>query len=636
LFAPPAADWIWKAYQVSLGESYTGDIVFFKKQIDIPEDAFNIQADLFIVTADNAYYFYVNDDWSGDPAGKAGFVGAYGPTNFYYISDGVNNLGGGTNSVSYETVGNVYPKDATIDTSMAAWSTIELWGISSYLHTGDNWLQIVAINEHAPPSGVTSNPAGLIYKVVVTYDRPADLSITKSGPEYAHVGDEITYEFTVTNNGPDEAKNVVVTDTLLGDIYGPVDLAAGASETFTVKHTVLVTDPDPLENTATVSSDTPDPDSTNNEASWSVDILHPDIEVTKTADPTEAHAGETITYTYTVTNPGDCPLKDVSVEDDVAGTADYESGDTNEDGLLDTDETWTFTATYTVEVGDPDPLENTATASGKDALDMTVTDTDTAEVDLIAKICGYKFYDANTNGEWDDGEPIVVGFKIELYDNGLVDTAYTDDEGMYCFDGLDAGTYTVKEVLPCKWVNTTPDSIEVTVDSGEISEDHNFGDVCLGYGGGKMLGFWSNKIGQSILTANWDTVILPSDVLSDPILASLPNTPITDASGIKAFLLGATAEDMRYMLAAQWLTMKLNVLLGYVDGDSLVYVGDLNENGIADPEEFMTVDEILTMVSSDWSSWDRAEQEYWKNVLDWANNNKNFLCPEPCYPLVYP
>jgi len=177
LFAAPSAQWIWgpvvpPANKVTLASSYTGEIVFFKEEINIPADAFDISASMLIVTADNAYYFYVNDGWSGTPDGKAGFVGAYGPTNFYYTSDGVNNLGGGRNSVPYETAGNLYPKDAAIDTSSGAWSSIEQWNIAGLLQIGQNWLQIVAINEHADPYTPENNPAGLIYKVQVTYKTP--------------------------------------------------------------------------------------------------------------------------------------------------------------------------------------------------------------------------------------------------------------------------------------------------------------------------------------------------------------------------------------------------------------------------------------------------------------------------------
>jgi len=176
----PAADWIWKRYQVTLAESYTGDIVFFKKQINIPADATGITADLLIMTADNAYYFYVNPltDWSGIPNGKAGFVNPYGPTNFYYIANGNNASGGGTGSVNFETLGNLYPKDATISTAVGEWSSIESWNIAGLLTTGQNWLQIVAINEHAPPETPAQNPAGLIYKVIISYQTPIYYDLT--------------------------------------------------------------------------------------------------------------------------------------------------------------------------------------------------------------------------------------------------------------------------------------------------------------------------------------------------------------------------------------------------------------------------------------------------------------------------
>ena len=297
----------------------------------------------------------------------------------------------------------------------------------------------------------------------------ADLSITKSGPEYAHVGDEITYTFTVSNNGPDRAVNVVVTDSLLGNIYGPKDLDSGASETFTVKYTVKVTDPDPLTNKATVSSDTLDPNTANNEASWTVDILHPAMKVTKTADKAKAYAGETITYTITVTNTGDCILYNIEVGDTLLGQI--------WSGTLNVCEIKTFTLTYTVGVGDPDPLRNTVTASGKDILGSLVTDEATAEVDLIAKICGYKFRDNNMNGVWDVGEPPVEGIKIELWLAGSkIKEATTGTDGKYCFDELNAGTYVLKEVLPANWVNTTFSSLSVTIRSGEVSEGNNFGN----------------------------------------------------------------------------------------------------------------------------------------------------------------
>jgi uncharacterized repeat protein (TIGR01451 family) len=113
----------------------------------------------------------------------------------------------------------------------------------------------------------------------------ADLSIVKSGPDYAHTGDTITYTYTVSNAGPDEACNVAVNDDVAGTpTYVSGDDGNGCIDpfetwTFEATYTVQAGDPDPLVNTATVSSDADDPDLSNNVATWSVDILHPAIDV---------------------------------------------------------------------------------------------------------------------------------------------------------------------------------------------------------------------------------------------------------------------------------------------------------------------------------------------------------------------
>jgi len=313
---------------------------------------------------------------------------------------------------------------------------------------------------------------------------PAIDVIKSANATMIHEGDWVEYNVTVVNTG-DCDLYVTLEDEMLGiDWTGTLEPGGKYEAIVDFQPTE-----DPTSNTASASGTDALGGVVSDDDSWTVDILYPAIAIEKSADKDKAYAGDVITYTYTVTNPGDTPLKDVSVVDDVAGTATYVSGDTDEDGWLDTDETWIFTAGYEVQVGDDDPLVNTATASGEDILGLVVTDEATAKVDLIAKICGYKFHDANRNGIWDNGEPGLEGWIIELwFGDEKIDEAITGSDGSYCFDELDAGTYVVKEVAQQYWMCTTDSEITVELESGEISEGNNFGNAKIVT---RTQGFWA-------------------------------------------------------------------------------------------------------------------------------------------------
>jgi hypothetical protein len=60
----------------------------------------------------------------------------------------------------------------------------------------------------------------------------------------------------------------------------------------------------------------------------------------------------------------------------------YESGDDNEDGVLNGNEVWVFDRTYTT-IEDASPLVNTATVHGIDAWAQPVSAEDTATVDIL-------------------------------------------------------------------------------------------------------------------------------------------------------------------------------------------------------------------------------------------------------------
>ena len=88
----------------------------------------------------------------------------------------------------------------------------------------------------------------------------------------------------------------------------------------------------------------------------------------------EVLAGSQVLWTYHVTNTGNVPLANVAVSDsDSTVTPAYVSGDANNDGLLDVDETWLYEATGIAVAGQ---YANTGTVRANDTLSQQVTDTD--------------------------------------------------------------------------------------------------------------------------------------------------------------------------------------------------------------------------------------------------------------------
>jgi len=214
----------------------------------------------------------------------------------------------------------------------------------------------------------------------------AGIVVTKQADtELVHVGDTITYTFTVSlASGSGSVSDVSVIDPVCDQITpsGPTGdngngiLETGETWRYSCTHVVTASDPDPLPNTVTVCATGPAGRICENDED-EVDIAHPQIRVVKSADPTSGGVGTVITYTYVVTNTGDVPLFNVSVDDDKLGHICSIP-------VLEPGQAKTCTAKYTIPSGSPAAIENHVIVIGTDPIDRDVEDEDDFTITIVA------------------------------------------------------------------------------------------------------------------------------------------------------------------------------------------------------------------------------------------------------------
>jgi uncharacterized repeat protein (TIGR01451 family)/fimbrial isopeptide formation D2 family protein len=216
----------------------------------------------------------------------------------------------------------------------------------------------------------------------------ADVAILKTGPASVTAGTALADTLAIVNNGPSVAENVTVTDptpagltfvSTAGDCTTAFPCALGALAPGTTRTIVVTyqvpsayTAPDPIVNTAVVATTTEDVDPTNNSSTASTPlVVSGDVRLSKTG-PATVIAGQTVTYTVTITNDGPSDATGVSVADPTparlvfqATTGDCTTAFPCALGTLVPGATRAITATYQVPPGytAPDPIVNTATVS---------------------------------------------------------------------------------------------------------------------------------------------------------------------------------------------------------------------------------------------------------------------------------
>ncbi len=245
----------------------------------------------------------------------------------------------------------------------------------------------------------------------------ADLSVIKSvSNEAPNVGDVVVWTIEVSNNGPDAASGIEVTDVLpAGVAYVPdaetnqqsagsfdpatgiwtmATLTPGASETLEVSTTV--TSLESQVNTVSVTSDTYDFNPDNNAADALTDAVAADVQVVKTVSDEAPNLGDVIVWTIEVTNNGPDTSDNIVIDEILPGGVSYipfEFGRAGTAGEYDNEAgTWTLEslevgATETLmlrtEVTSLDVQENSATATSS-TVDLDETNnTDQASADPV-------------------------------------------------------------------------------------------------------------------------------------------------------------------------------------------------------------------------------------------------------------
>jgi hypothetical protein len=140
-----------------------------------------------------------------------------------------------------------------------------------------------------------------------------------------------------------------------------------------------------------------------------------------------------VTYTYTLVNGGIDTLFHVAVTDDSCSPVAYQSGDVNNDQLLQPGETWMFTCTHTFTT--PGSYTNHATAAGTDTGTGLAVSSSTASATVTVTsgggVAGGHITLAKSADPTVGVAPLAVTYTYTLANDGsdtLFHPAVTDDD----------------------------------------------------------------------------------------------------------------------------------------------------------------------------------------------------------------
>ncbi|MEA1894653.1 MAG: hypothetical protein U9N36_05530, partial [Euryarchaeota archaeon] len=309
-------------------------------------------------------------------------------------------------------------------------------------------------------NGSTINVTDPIFPFNVTAPS-AGISIEKTAePTEGEPGTDVTFTIVVYNTGDFILDPVKVVDTLpAGMIYDGAELGGDKLPDGTITwanvgpldtggsieialYARICYDASGMQTNNVIVSGTSEAGNVTDSASVDIDVLTPDICVTKTADSTEGVPGTNVTFTITVANVGNIMLDPVIVEDTLPEELNYVYDDHGgiESGmgvtwnihLMDTLDSVDITLVAQIGANASGTLKNRVDVRGIPTVSSSdvVTDYDTAEVDVLTPDIRVD-KTAYTTGSCPGIDPLIASIG---------------DNVTYCFNVTNTGGVTLTNV----------------------------------------------------------------------------------------------------------------------------------------------------------------------------------------------
>ena len=245
----------------------------------------------------------------------------------------------------------------------------------------------------------------------------------------------LNYTITVTNEGNTDLTNVTLTD----DLAGTATLSSGDNNSnnilnvgevwvYTASYNATQADINngtDLVNIASVTT-TELPVAKKDTATTTI-TSNDSLSITKVVDQTTIAAPGTLNYTITVINEGNTDLTNVTLTDDLAGTATLTSGDNNSNNILNVGEVWVYTASYNATQADINNGTNLVNIASVTTTELPVAKKDTATTTITSNdsLSITKVVDQTTIAA-----PGTLNYTITVINEGntdLTNVTLTDD-----------------------------------------------------------------------------------------------------------------------------------------------------------------------------------------------------------------